>query len=346
MGPRIDPRFRGGDEMKAGGSLPILLLLLLLLSACAAQFHLPGPPVVSAQLNHDHWVSPDGARLPMRAWLPKGEPKAVMVALHGMNDYSNFFDEPGQYLASKGIAAYAYDQRGFGQGPHPRFWSSGRAMAEDLRNAAALVAARHPGVPLYILGESMGGAVTMLAVAEAPPPNLHGIILSAPAVWGRASMNVFQRAALWLSYQIAPGWELTGRGLNITPSDNIEMLRKLSADPLVIKATRVDAIRGLVDLMDEAAAAAPGLRVPALVLYGEKDEIIPAEPTWDAIERLPATGSIQKVAVYPNGYHMLLRDLQARVVLDDIAAWVADPSGPLPSAADRRAAEMLAKRRQ
>ncbi|MBI5163278.1 MAG: lysophospholipase [Magnetospirillum sp.] len=321
------------------------VLLLLAVSACAgAQFRLPGPPVGSAELNHDHWRAPDGVRLPVRIWLPAGKPTAVLVALHGMNDYGNAFDEPGRALAAKGIATYAYDQRGFGAGPDAGYWSSGAAMAADLRQAAHLVAARHPGVPLYLLGESMGGAVTMLAVADAPPPEVAGIILSAPAVWGRSSMNVFERAALWLTYHLAPGWKLTGEGLKITPSDNVPMLRKLSKDPLVIKATRVDAIHGLVDLMDEAAAAAPRVRVPALVLYGDKDEIIPAEPTWAVVAALPATGSVQRVALYDKGYHMLLRDLQAATVIDDIAAWIAAPAAPLPSGADARARAKMAER--
>lgn len=321
------------------------LFVLFSLTACAVVTHPAGPMVAQAQINHDHWQSGDGQRLPLRAWLPEAEPGAVVLALHGMNDYSNFFEDAGRHLAARGIAAYAYDQRGFGQGPHPGYWSSGQAMARDLRAAAALVASRHPGTPLYLLGESMGGAVTMLAVAGEPPPELAGVILSAPAVWGRSTMNVFQRAALWISYQMVPGWRLTGQGLKITPSDNIEMLRKLSADPLVLKATRVDTISGLVDLMDEAAAAAPHVRVPLLVLYGEKDEIVPAEPTWRMIERLPATGESQRVALYPDGYHMLLRDLQAPVVLDDIATWIADRARPLPSGADLRASRALAERR-
>lgn len=322
------------------------LLVLIPLSACAAVTHPAGPMVAPAELNHDHWVTGDGNRLPMRVWLPEGEPQAVVLALHGMNDYSNFFDDAGRHLAERGIIAYAYDQRGFGQGPHPGFWSSGQAMAADLRAAAALVASRHPELPLYLLGESMGGAVTMLAVAGNAPSEISGVILSAPAVWGRSTMNVFQRAALWVTYQVAPGWRLTGQGLKITPSDNIEMLRKLSADPLVLKATRVDAISGVVDLMDEAAAAAPRVHVPLLVLYGEKDEIVPAEPTWRMIESLPpSAGSSQRVALYPQGYHMLLRDLQAPVVLDDIAAWIADRSAPLPSGADAVAAKVLSERR-
>lgn len=320
------------------------LLTALLLAACTAQYQLPGPQQAPPQLNGDNWEPSDGISLPMRSWLPPGEPRAVILALHGMNDYSNFFDEPGKAFAARGIAAYAYDQRGFGAAPRPGIWSSTDAMAEDLRNAATLVAARHPGVPVYLLGESMGGAVTMLAVSDTPPPAIRGVILSAPAVWSRSSMGFVQRIALWLAYQVAPGWKLTGEGLKIQPSDNIPMLRKLSADPLVIKGTRVDAIHGLTDLMDAASQAGPRMRLPTLVLYGEKDEVIPADPTWAMIETLPDAGGKQKVALYKEGYHMLLRDLQAEVVLNDIAAWIASPDAALPSGADTYARETLARR--
>ena len=298
---------------------------------------------MTPRIASDYWLAADGARLPLSSWLPPGPAKAVILAVHGMNDYSSAFDAPGKALAAKGIATYAYDQRGFGAGPHPGFWSDTATMTGDLRTLAALLHARHPDLPLYILGESMGGAVAIAAAAGAPPPGVSGLILSAPAVWGRASMGFFPHAALWLAYHIAPGWTHTGRGLKIQPSDNIEMLRALSRDPLVIKETRVDAIHGLVDLMDAAQTAAGRLGLPVLVLYGEKDEIIPPAPTWAAIRGLPDLGVSQRAAYYPNGWHMLLRDLQAQVVEDDIAAWIADRTRPLPSGADRHAREKLAE---
>jgi acylglycerol lipase len=322
-----------------------VLLLALVLSACAAVTHPPGPPVVAPAIGPDHLLMADGTRLPLRQWQPAQSPTAAIIALHGMNDYSNFFDEPGAALAGLGIVSYAYDQRGFGAGPHPGYWSSSTAMVEDAVTTIRLVAAKHPGVPVFALGESMGGAVLMVMAAEGrTPAEMNAMILSAPAVWGRAAMPWYQRAALWVAYHLAPGWQPSGRGLNIRPSDNIEMLRKLGADPLVIKETRIDAIKGVVDLMDRAAEVAPRVAGPALVLYGEKDEVIPAQPTWKTIRALPGLGTDQRVALYDQGWHMLLRDLQAKVVLDDIAAWVADRAAPLPSGSEARARAKLSDR--
>src|SRR5207302_1302111 len=124
--------------------------------------------------------------------------------------------------------------------------------------------------------------------------------------------------------------------------DNIEMLRRFSRDPLVIKATRVDAIYGLVDLMDAALASAPKLDLPLLYLYGEHDEIVPEAPTRRMIATLPAaTAGSRRVAWYANGYHMLMRDLDAAVVVGDIASWIAERGAPLPSGADRYAEATL-----
>ena len=177
----------------------------------------------------------------------------------------------------------------------------------------------------------------MCAAADGWLDGVSGIVLSAPAVWDRKSMGLFQRAALWVVRHVAPGLELTGRGLNIYPSDNREMLIKLSEDSLVLKKTRVDAIHGLVDLMDRAQSVASEVRVSALVLYGENDQIIPAAPTWAALGRLPGLGTDQKVALYPKGWHMLLRDLEAPIVWDDVIGWMKDRTTPLPSGADKNA---------
>lgn len=323
----------------------LAVLSLLVLTACATRLYPEGPKVMEAILDTDYWQAADGARLPLRRWMPKSEPQAVILALHGMNDYSNAFDGPGKALAERGIVTYAYDQRGFGQGPHPGFWSSVEAVAFDLRAAIRLLRHRHAGLPLFVLGESMGGAVAIVALTGAGGVEVDGLILSAPAVWGRPSMGMLQRGLLWLTHRIAPGLRLTGQGLRIRPSDNIEMLHALSQDPLVIKGTRVDAVKGVVDLMDAAQAAIADLRLPVLLLYGENDEVIPAAPTWAAIGRLPELGGLQRVALYSDGWHMLLRDLQAKVVIDDIAAWTADRACPLPSAADRRAEGKIAEKR-
>ncbi|GMV63436.1 MAG: monoacylglycerol lipase [Parvibaculum sp.] len=312
-----------------------LLLLLASLSACAPQMMTVGDPVFEPRIEHAsaaRAVMADGARLPMLVFEAE-HPRAVLLALHGFNDYSNSFAEPGPgpWFARQGITLVAIDQRGFGHAPGRGLWAGDRRMAEDVAAVAALLRAEYPDVPLYLIGESMGGAVAMRAMALDAPPDVDGLILSAPAVWGWQELNGFYGSVLWTAAHLAPSATLTGRGLEIWPSDNIEMLRALARDPLTIKETRIDTLYGLVGLMDSAYDAAPEIRKPVLLLYGAKDEIVPAAAIAGTVERLAATQANVTSACYPDGYHMLLRDLEREQVWKDIAAWIAQTAPPLPS---------------
>jgi alpha-beta hydrolase superfamily lysophospholipase len=196
-------------------------------------------------------------------------------------------------------------------------------MAQDLATFVSQIKLIHPDTPLYILGESMGGAVTILTMAGEDPPEVDGLVLAAPAVWSRSEMPLYQRFLLSLAAHTIPWKKVSGQSLDISPSDNIEMLEELGRDPLVIKQTRIDAVYGVVNLMDQAYDSAERLRNRVLLLYGEKDEIIPRDPVFSFYQRLPlrALGQ-QRMIVYEEGYHMLLRDLQADVVRQDIVEWI------------------------
>ncbi|HYG88707.1 MAG TPA: alpha/beta hydrolase [Azospirillum sp.] len=327
------------------GRMTGLLVLAVGLAGCAANYQPMGTTVTAPRLTQSTMITADGAELPMRSWLPEGQPvRAVVVALHGFNDYSNAFEGAGKHFTRVGVATYAYDQRGFGATRAPGIWPGKDTLVADATTAVELVRAKHPGVPVYLMGESMGGAVVLTTLTRRHAPKVDGAILVAPAVWGRETMGFFPRTALWVSYNLVPGMKVVApKGLKIRPSDNIEMLRALGRDPLVIKNTRVDALEGLTDLMDEALLACDRLQVPALVLYGAHEEVLPPRPVKRAINALEGAGR-HVVAVYPDGYHMLLRDLKGEVVLDDVAAWIRTPGIPLASGADRGPRELVAAR--
>ena len=147
------------------GWLGALMLCGVLLSACAVPLTYPaGKRTEQPHFLMDWFVAGDGVRMTTRRWAPEnGRPKAVIVAVHGFNDYSNFFDAPGSWLADRGVLSYAYDQRGFGDGPRRGLWAGGETYARDLADFVTLVRRVHPGLPVYVLGESMGGAVAMTA---------------------------------------------------------------------------------------------------------------------------------------------------------------------------------------
>jgi len=220
-----------------------VILICVLLAACAPITAPLGLENAAPAVENDTFVTRDGLHLPLRHW-DAGHPHAIVVALHGMSDYSNAFDMPATWWATRGITTYAYDQRGFGRAPNTGLWPGGKVLRQDLSDCVEAVKARHPGVPVFALGESMGGAAVLSALAGLDPPRVDGVILVAPAVWAREDMPVLYRVALWVTAHTFPGMHVSGKGLKIWPSDNIEMLRKLSRDPLFQKQTRADEVWG------------------------------------------------------------------------------------------------------
>ena len=312
----------------------VLALLLLALAGCAPKLQPIDLLRIEPQLTGHHVIADDGAVLPLRVWMPEGEPRAVILALHGFNDYSRAFEDPAAEWRKVGIATIAYDQRGFGAAPYRGRWADGDRLARDAGVAARLLRARYPETPLFLLGESMGGAIALQLATRDPPPDVTGLILAAPAVRGRAALGPLASSTLWFFGHTLPWYRLTGEGLNIRPSDNLEALQELFDDPMVIKATRIDAIYGLVDLMDAAAAAAPKLTLPTLVLYGANEEVVSADAARAFVETLPKPPAPIRLAVYPQGYHLLFRDRDAATVIADVAEWIQAPGEPLPSGAD------------
>ena len=307
--------------------------VLVFLAACAptVQQPLTPPPAFEA----DAVVVQDGALLPMLRWLPEGEPWAVVVALHGMNDHKASFHLAGPHWAERGIAVYAYDQRGFGRAPGRGVWAGQDLMTEDLRTVVALVRARHPNAVIAVAGESMGGAVAVAAFASDRPPAADRLVLLAPAVWGWSSQPLSYRASLWAAARLMgstalepPDWAVR----DIRASDNLVELLRMGRDPDMIFATRFDTLAGLVDLMETASRDLGDTRVPTALFYGANDQIIEDDPMALALERAGDAPNL-RTAFYADGWHLLNRDRQALTVYGDVEAFLRDPAAPLPSGA-------------
>lgn len=285
----------------------------------------------------DRFTSFDGAELGLTAWRAEGayadDPWAVIVGLHGMDDYANAFHLAGPWWARQGITTYAYDQRGFGRSPQRGVWAGEDLMTEDLRAACALVRRRHPKAILAVAGESMGGAVAIAAFASDRPPDADRLVLLSPAVWGFSQQPLPYNVMLWTASHTFPGYVANPPSFltrHIWASDNVRELIRMGRDPLMLYGSRFDTLYGLVALMETAWRRIDQLKVPTLYMYGAHDQIIPPSAAISAAARLRPPG---RTLYYQHGWHLLLRDLQAQTVWTDTEAFIRDPSGPMPSGA-------------
>ena len=309
---------------------------MLLVSGCSHVQRQPaGSAIVRPVLHEDHILTADGYRLPLHRWLPREEVNAVVLGLHGFNDYGNAFHHLKEGVVDAGnIAIYAYDQRGFGATDRPGIWAGQKTLVRDARTATTLLRARYPNRPLFLMGESMGAAVVLLALAEDSSLPVDGAVLIAPAVWGSDAMPWYQRLGLWLAMRVMPGRYFsseTVRRMGKRATDDSEIMREMSNDPFVLKGARVDALHGVSELM-LAASRVVSLPVPAQTLYGLNDQIIPHRPVCNWLRRLTVSPpSAMRIALYPAGYHMLTRYSGRAKVIADIAAWLQGLPSALPS---------------
>ena len=88
----------------------------------------------------------------------------MFVAVHGFNEYAETFRLAGPWFAEHGVSVIAYDQRGFRRTAPSRRgrWAGGDVMARDLVDFVAGVKAANPGLPVYVIGTSMGGLIRRL----------------------------------------------------------------------------------------------------------------------------------------------------------------------------------------
>ena len=298
----------------------VACLILLLCAACAGGPKAPAPSLGEVSLQHAEIKGVTS--LALSKW-EAATPRAVILALHGFGDYApSTFAKAARYWVERGLTVCAYDQRGHGRNGDNRVWPGAEALIADAVAVAKSVRAAHPDLPVYLLGHSMGGGVA-LAAANAGA-DIDGLILAAPAVWGGEEIALPYRIAAWTGALVLPDKRWTGEGVvTIQASDNIPELRRMGRDPLIIGAPSSREFMGLIRIMDKAVQAAPHVTLPTLVLYGDKDEVTPPKPVEAAYQALAGDKAFRR---YPDGWHLLFRDLQAEVVWADVANWIEEQS--------------------
>ena len=303
------------------GCMPVTQGRLTVAAMIDPHFDVPG----------ERFVSIDGAELGLTVWeAASTDPEIVVVGLHGMNDWANAFHLAAPYWAERGVTTYAYDQRGFGRSPRRGIWPEEDLLREDLRTAVRLARGRHPEAILAVVGISMGGAVAMSTFGADDAPDIDRLILSGPGLRGWGALPLGYKTSLWISARVRPGWIVRPprRFVRIEPTDNLEMLRTMWSSPLMLRENRIDQVHGVVSLMETAHNRAVGLPEHTLLSYGANDYVIPPGGIRRTTPLLPKKS---RTAYYPDGYHMLLRDLQAETVWADYLAFLRDPDAELPS---------------
>ena len=320
---------RPSDHRRGAALVPLLTRVLLAgltvsvaavaLAAGRPRIELVGPRRHTPALRDDALIAGDGLRLPLISWQPQ-EPAAIMLGLHGYGDYRRAFRLAGPWLAARRIALFAYDQRGFGETETRGRWPGAGELIQDLAEAVLLLRERYPTLPLYVIGESMGGSVALAGMGQGKVVGVDRLILVAPAVRGRVPLRDLHDLALRLGALALP-WLAIALRRGARPWLDPGEAARLADDPLILREISVGAYDGLIELANQASADPAVAMQPTLLLYGELDVTIPRVAIDDLALRLDNVTT----RLYPERHHLLLHEKGADAVLEDCLAWLAQP---------------------
>jgi len=263
----------------------------------------------------------DGAPLFRRAWPAAGQARGVIVNVHGLGDHSGLYLTVSEHFTARGFAVHAPDLRGNGHSPGARgHIGSWREYREDLRRFVGLVRGEEPGLPLFLLGHSLGGLI-VLDYALHHADGLGGVIASAPPL-GRlgvpAPLLLLGRVVsrLWPSFSLETGMDLSG--LARDPAIAAEVL----ADPLFHRKGSARLSTEVTAAIDRVQQGASGFPLPLLILHGAADRMVPPDGSRELVARARGPERDVRLLEYEGAYHALFADQGRERVLGDVEEWL------------------------
>jgi acylglycerol lipase len=261
----------------------------------------------------------EGVELYWQAWLPDADPRAIVVIAHGASEHSSRYAHVADRLVTAGYAVYALDHRGHGRSEGKRAQLDRLDdVVADLRAFVDLVAGRHPDVPVYLLGHSMGGAIS-IAYAVRHQDTLAGLVLTDPVADPHAA-NAVTRGVSRVISAIAPDLGVYSVDASLVSRDPA-VVRDYEQDPLVhhgkLPARTVAELTGEVQRFPDEV---PGLRLPLLVMHGGADQIVPEAGSRMVHE---GAGSEDKtLEIWDGLYHEILNEPEQKRVIQRIVDWL------------------------
>jgi alpha-beta hydrolase superfamily lysophospholipase len=266
-----------------------------------------------------HFQVPGGSTLFRRGWVPQ-DAQRLVVLVHGYAEHSGRYEHVGRWLASRGCAVHAYDQRGHGRadGPRGHVRRFGDFL-DDLAFFLDLCRREHPDLPAFVTGHSMGGLVVAAFACERAP-ELSGAALSGAALELGQVPSAPERIALRLLRRLAPRLPMKRPIAPELLSRDEAVGRAYLADPLVFRRMTLSLASELLETAGRTLRGAGRVRFPMLVLHGEDDRLCRASGSRRFFEALSAPGS--DLRIYPGLRHEIFNEPEREVVFADLLEWL------------------------
>jgi alpha-beta hydrolase superfamily lysophospholipase len=254
----------------------------------------------------------DGGVRAARTW-PNPDGRYIALLCHGYGEHIGRYDGVADTLLRHGAIVYAADHVGHGNSAGERVLITDyERVVDDFHALDERARAEHPGLPVILIGHSMGGMIAA-RYAQRYGDTLTALVLSGP-VLGR-----WDSVAALLDYDEIPDDPIDVSTL----SRDLEIGATYAVDPLVwhgpFKRPTVEAILRCLRTINEGPRLGS---LPTVWMHGEVDELVPIDGTREGIERI--RGERFTETIYPDARHEIFNETNKAEVLADVTAFVDD----------------------
>ena len=272
---------------------------------------------ITTAVHEETFLGKDGLSIFYRSWSPPA-PRAAVVICHGVNSHGGQYVWPAGQLVAAGFGVFAIDLRGRGKSQGERFYVDDVAdYVSDVDGLIKIAKARHPGIPLFLLGHSAGGVVSATYTLD-NQRELTGFICESFAF--QVPAPGFALAAIKGLSHFAPRLPVL-KLKNEDFSRDPKVVAALNADPLIANEVQPAAtVAALVRADERLRAEFPTITIPVLIMHGTADKATVCHGSEFFYETV---GSADKtLKLYRDHFHDLLADIGKEEAMADVLGWI------------------------
>ncbi|MCW5713777.1 MAG: lysophospholipase [Bauldia sp.] len=263
--------------------------------------------------------STGGVKIYLRSWKPAGKPKAIVVICHGFNSHGGLYIWTAEQLVADGYSVYALDLRGRGKSEGPRFYVDTIAdYVGDVATVVRVAKTREPGLPLFLLGHSAGGVISVTYALD-HQAELAGLICESFA---------YRVPAPGIVLSLLKGMSAVAPRLGVFKLKNSDfsrdpaMVALLNSDPLIANESQPAATAAaLIRASERLKREFSRITLPVFILHGTMDKA--TVPAGSQEFAAAAASKDKTLKLYEGHFHDLLADVGKEGVMADIKAWIA-----------------------
>jgi len=270
--------------------------------------------------NEGYFTGTGNTKLYWRCWLPDSQPKAIIVAVHGLGEHISRYTNLVNNVVPRGYAVYGLDHFGHGKSEGTRvFVPRFQVYLDDLKTFYDIVKKDNPSLKIFLLGHSMGGLIATAYTVE-HQKDLAGLIVSAPAVIPGESITSSTITLAKVLSAIAPRFGVQALDSS-TLSHDKAVVEAYDKDPLVYRG-KITARLGseLFSAMSKLGQLMPTITLPILIMQGSEDRLVNHEGSKLLYAKVGSQDKTLKI--YDAFYHEIFNEPDRAKVFADLDAWL------------------------